>query len=488
MEVTMDILKDLTTIVGKENVTDNGSVLAGYASDLSLVSAGMPEAEVCPGTTEEVSSIVKWANENGIPLIPVSSPVHLYGSTIPKQGGVIVNMKRFDEIHEIDKINRFVRFGVGVSWKKLTETLAAEGMRVIMPLAPRAERSAATDHLEREVTTNMVYDYGEPTQSMEVVFPNGDIFRTGSASSPMFPYSLARGANPAGPGLDFYRLLQCAQGTMGIVTWMSLKIQSIPKIDKIKFAALDDINDGIDFLYRILPRRIGQECLILNDTDLAALITDTKEEFEAVKKTLPPYTLMFTISGLIRRPEEKIAYEEHFLADVCKNEFTKIKLMDALPGHPGAAGKLIKILRSAWPEASNYWKNIPAGAYQDLFFITKPEKTKMFIDAMKDICGKHSYEFDKLGIYQQPIEHNRACQLQFSFFYDPAEASAVEEVKAIYDAAFEKMLELGGYFTRPYGNMAERLYERAGSYTAALKKVKALFDPENIMNPGNLCF
>ena len=50
------------------------------------------------------------------------------------------------------------------------------------------------------------------------------------------------------------------------------------------------------------------------------------------------------------------------------------------------------------------------------------------------------------------------------------------------------MLELGGYFTRPYGNMAERLYERAGSYTAALKKVKELFDPENIMNPGNLCF
>ena len=346
-----------------------------------------------------------------------------------------------------------------------------------MPLAPRAERSAATDHLEREVTTNMVYNYGEPTQSMEVVFPNGDIFRTGSASSPMFPYSLARGANPAGPGLDFYRLLQCAQGTMGIVTWMSLKIQSIPKINKIKFAALDDINDGINFLYRILPRRIGQECLILNDTDLAALITDTKEEFEAVKKTLPPYTLMFTISGLIRRPEEKIAYEEHFLADVCKNEFTKIKLTDALPGHPGAAGKLIKILRSAWPEASNYWKNIPAGAYQDLFFITKPEKTKRFIDAMKDICGKHSYEFDKLGIYQQPIEHNRACQLQFSFFYDPADAAAVEEVKAIYDAAFEKMLELGGYFTRPYGNMAERLYAKSRFVYSGPQKGKRTVRP-----------
>lgn len=268
----MDILKDLTGITGAGFVTDDESVLSGYASDLSFSAGTKPEAEVCPGTTEEVSRIVKWANENNMPLIPVSSPVHLYGSTIPKQGGVIVNMRRFDEIYEIDTVNRFVRIGAGVSWEKLTAALREQGMRVILPLTPRSDRSVATDHLEREVTTSMVYDYGEPTQSMEVVFPNGDIFRTGSASAPKFPYSPARGANPAGPGLDFYRLLQCAQGTMGIVTWMSLKIQSIPVIDRIKFAALDSIERGTEFLYRILPRRIGQECLILNRVDLAALL------------------------------------------------------------------------------------------------------------------------------------------------------------------------------------------------------------------------
>ena len=306
-EVVMDILKDLAAIAGAEHVTDDEKKLAGYASDLSLVTGGTPDAEVCPGTAEEVSKIVKWANQNNIPLIPVSSPVHLYGSTVPKQGGVVVNMKRFDEIQEIDTTNRLVRVGAGVSWKKLVDTLAEKGMRVVMPLAPRGNRSVASDHLEREVITNTVYDYGEPTQSMEVVFPNGEIFRTGSASSPNFPYAYAKGANPAGPGLDFYRLLQGAQGTMGIVTWMSLKIQSIPKIDKIKFVPLDDLGYGTDFLYRILPRRIGQEFVILNNVDLAALISESKEEFEAAKAKLPAYTLIFIISGLIRRPEEKIA-------------------------------------------------------------------------------------------------------------------------------------------------------------------------------------
>ncbi|MCI8284079.1 MAG: FAD-binding oxidoreductase [Firmicutes bacterium] len=484
----MDILKDLAAIAGEKFVTCDDSVLSEYTADLSFTKASKPEAVVYPGTAEEVSKIVKWANENNMPLIPVSSPIHLYGTTVPKQGGVIVNMKRFDEVLEIDTVNRFVRFGVGVSWEKLTSELKKEGMRVIMPLAPRGNRSVATDHLEREVTTSMVYDYGEPTQSMQVVFPNGDIFRTGSASAPKFPYSPARGANPAGPGLDFYRLLQCAQGTMGIVTWMSLKIQSIPRIDKIKFAALDKLDDASGFLYRILPRRIGQECLVLNNVDLAALLASDAEEFQKYKAGLPHYTLILTISGLIRRPEEKIAYEEHFLSDVMRNEFQNIVLTDTLPGFPGASNKLIDILRSAWSESRPYWKNVPAGAYQDLFFITKPEKAECFVEIMKDICGKRSYTFESIGIYKQPIEHNRACQMMFTFYYDAECEKSAEAVKAVYRDAFEAMHDAGAYFTRPYGDMAERLYDRAASYTAALKKVKTLFDPNNVMNPGNLCF
>lgn len=484
----MDILKDLTEIVGEKNVTDDRAVLESYASDLSMVKGGVPVAEVCPGTADEVSRIVKWANENSFPLIPVSSPVHLYGSTVPKQGGVVVNMKRFDEIYEIDKTNRFVRFGIGVSWKKLTDALRKEGMRVIMPLAPRADRSVATDHLEREVLTNTVYDYGEPTQSMEIVFPNGEIFRSGSASAPRFPYAYAKGANPAGPGLDFYRLVQGAQGTMGIVTWMSLKIQSIPKIDKIKFAPLPDLPYGIEFLFRIMPRRIGQEFVILNNVDFAALLADTKEEAAELAGKLPKYTLAFVISGLIRRPEEKIAYEEHFLADVIRNEFPDIKLTDVMPGFPGAADRLKKILRQPWPTEKTYWKSLPDGAYQDLFFIARPEKAPEFIKIMKDTAEENDYPFDSIGIYGQPIEHNRACQIMFTFCYDPEEEGAEEKVHDIYYKAFRAMHDAGGYFTRPYGEMAEELYDKAASYRGALMKVKHLFDPENVMNPGNLCF
>ncbi|MCR4600699.1 MAG: FAD-binding oxidoreductase [Clostridia bacterium] len=240
----MELIRDLANISGEKNVLSEPDQLKPYLSDLSLVPEGTAQAVVCPANSDEVSRIVKYCNENRLPVVPVSSAVHLYGSSIPKQGGVIVDLKRMNKILEIDMTNRCVRFEAGVTWEQLTEALKAKGMRVIMPLAPWGDRSVATDHLEREVTTNTVYDYGEPMQSVEVVFPNGDIFRTGSASVHGYPDTPSRGTNPAGPGLDFYRLLQNAQGTFGIVTWMSLKIQSIPKLNKVYFAPLKTIDQG----------------------------------------------------------------------------------------------------------------------------------------------------------------------------------------------------------------------------------------------------
>ena len=107
---------------------------------------------------------------------------------------------------------------------------------------------------------------------------------------------------------------------------------------------------------------------------------------------------------------------------------------------------------------------------------------------VEETAGRRSYPFDSIGIYKQPIEHNRACQLQFTFFYDPGSEASEAEVRALYRETFEALHSAGAYFTRPYGDMAPRLYDREASYTIALKKVKDLFDPNHIMNPGNLCF
>ncbi len=248
---------ELASIVGKENFSDEPAVLVRYSKDHSLVPPGSPECVVWPTSSEKVGEVLKWANKNKIPIVPVSSQVHFNGGAIPRQGGVVMDLSKMNRIFEINKDLKKARFEAGVTWGQLTAALAKEGMRVIMPLLPHANRSVLVDFLEREVPTNTVYDYGEPMMAFEVVWPTGEIFRVGSASVNGYPDSKSKGGNPTGPGIDFYRFLQGAQGTMGVVTWTNLKIAHATKLDKVFLAPVSDLPYAIEFLYRILPRRVS---------------------------------------------------------------------------------------------------------------------------------------------------------------------------------------------------------------------------------------
>lgn len=485
----MSIRDKLLEIAGKTSFSDEPKTLNSYATDFSLVPSGAASYVVKLKKAEQVKQVIDLANEFQIPVIPVSSKVHFTGSTIPKQGGIIVDLSGMNKILEIDELNRRVRLEAGVTWGKIHDALDKKGFRIMMPLLPHPDRSVVTDHLEREVITNTVYDYGEPMQSMEVVWPNGDIFRMGSASVPGYPDSPSKGANPSGPGIDFYRLVQGAQGTMGIVTWTNLKIQRKPVLDKILVSPVEDLDRVINYLYRVLRLRIGQEVMLLDNNNLAAIVAENMEEdFVKLRATLPQWTLIMVLSAPWVRPEEKIKYEMDALAGITKNEFPDVVLTENLPGFPGLTGKLLSMLRKPWPDSKVYWKNRFKGACQSLFFITRPNLAAEFINLAKTIAVEFDYPVSDIGCYIQPIEHNRACHLEFNFPYDPADDFEKGQVAAIYTEAAKALMEEGAIFSRPYGTVAPIVYERAAGYTQALKRVKKIFDPNNIMNPGNLCF
>ena len=480
---------ELAKIVGKENVSDAQAVLLKYSSDHSLVPPGVPDFVVCPTSSEQVSQVLNLADKGNVPVIPVSSQVHFNGGAIPRQGGIVLDLSKMNKILEIDEDLKKVRIEAGVTWGQLTGELAKKGMRALMPLMPPANRSVLSDFLDREVPTNTVYDYGEPMQGFEVVWPNSEPFRLGSASVNGYPDSGSHGGNPSGPGIDFYRFVQGAQGTMGVVTWTNLKVMFQTKKDKVFFAAVDDLPYVQEFLYRILPRRVGQEVVLLNRTDLAAIIAENfPKDFERLRATLPPWTLVIVASGLARRPDEKIAYEEKLLKEVVRNEFRKLALDEALPGFPGLGDKMLSLLRNPWPADMPYWKNRWQGASQSLFFIARPERSQQFVEIVESVAPKHGYPVADIGSYIQPIEHNRACQVEFTFFYSGKDAAAKARIAALYKDAAQALMNQGALFTRPYGDLAPMVYERAAGYVSALRRVKKIFDPNNIMNPGNLCF
>jgi FAD/FMN-containing dehydrogenase len=92
-----------------------------------------------------------------------------------------------------------------------------------------------------------------------------------------------------------------------------------------------------------------------------------------------------------------------------------------------------------------------------------------------------------IGFYVQPVIYGGACHFESDFYYDPDNAEEMGKIKNLYADAAEAVLNRGGFFSRPYGVVANMVYERTAGYTAELKKVKKIMDPNNVMSPGRLC-
>ncbi|MFH1061078.1 MAG: FAD-binding oxidoreductase [Pseudomonadota bacterium] len=485
-------LKDqLAEIVGSAQVDDSPAVLAAYTRDHSLLTAqGPPDAVVWPQDAEQVQRVIQLANELKLPVIPVSSGQHFHGSTLPKMGGVIMDLRRMNNILDVDLPDRLFRIQPGVTWAQAQAELVKIGQRMVMPLLPMADGSVVASLLEREPPTNPRFEYGEPMTSTEVVWGSGMRFRTGSASAPGFPEKAdSKGGNPEGPGTNWYRFLQGAEGTMGVVTWSIAKFEYLPVLDKTYFITFDDISQAIEPLYQMQRRMIGNECFLLN-RQVGALVFDdgAPGSYDKLKRLLPPWFVVMVLSGPPRMPEKKLAYEKAAMDEIAASLPQVKRIDDSLAGAPGLERRLPGMLRQPWPAERTWWKHALRGDCEDLLCIAKMEQAPAFAETVFKVAGLHGYDVNELGVYLQPIEQGRACHLEFQFYYDPAGAGARERLKALYMDAAKQLFKQGAFFSRPYTLLSPMVYEHARGYTNTITKVKEVLDPNYVMCPGNVCF
>ncbi|MCK5010075.1 MAG: FAD-binding oxidoreductase, partial [Deltaproteobacteria bacterium] len=187
--------KKLEAMVGKKNVLGDEASLDSYSKDLSLSQPRRPQLVVKPRNRGEVEKVVGFANKQMMPVILVSSGVHFHGEAIPEQGGIVVDVGRMDKVIQVDSRNRKVKIEPGVTWGKLQEALKKHDQMALNPLFPHPKMSALTSSLERNPMLIPKYEYAEPVLTMEVVLPQGDVFKTGTASA-----ANTEEAYPEGPG------------------------------------------------------------------------------------------------------------------------------------------------------------------------------------------------------------------------------------------------------------------------------------------------
>ncbi len=482
--------EELAAIVGDANVSDTPEAIEAYSRDESFVRRMKPQFVARPENVDEVQEIVKWANSTGTPLIPVSSgPPHFRGDTVPSLGGVVVDLSRMKRIIRINRRNRVAMVEPGVTFAELQLELKNEGMRLPMPLCPRSSKSVIGSCLEREPTIIPKYqwDISDPLLCTEVVFGTGDLFRTGEAAGPgSLEDQWASGqaqTNAMGPfQVDFFRLIQGSQGTMGILTWATVKCELLPQLQKTFLVASQRLEDLLDFTYKLLWARLGDELLILNNFNLATLLAKNPDEIKSLRETLPPWVLIVCVAGYERLPQERVDYQEKDVMDTAQRfGVTPVTAIDGVQG-----SDILEALSTV--SAEPYWKLRYKGGCHDIFFLTTLGKTPEFIACMDQMAAEAGHPGIDIGVYLQPQIQGRACHCEFNLSYDPANPKELEKVRKLFFDASKALMGMGGFFSRPYGPWAEMAYSRDGQSAMALRKVKGIFDPNNVMNPGKLCF
>jgi FAD/FMN-containing dehydrogenase len=281
--------------------------------------------------------------------------------------------------------------------------------------------------------------------------------------------------------MDFNRLLTQSQGTMGIVTWAGVRLHYLPAIHKLYIAPAKKEEDLNNFVYRILRLRFADELMIVNSPYLASLLGESADRIAELKRILPTWAALVGIAGYTYLPELRVAAQEQDCAEIAQQFGLRLQ-----PAVPGAGGR--EVLEAIInPSKEPYFKQRARGAFQDIFFITTLDKTPGFISAIYSLAQAAGYPTSDIGVYIQPQHAGTSVHCEFSLPYDPADNREAEQVKNLYFKASEVLSAMGAFYARPYGCWARLQYQKDAAMTIALKKIKGIFDPNGIMNPGKLC-
>ena len=482
----------LVKIVGSNNVLENPEILEAYAEDMSFVDRLRPMNVVRAGNAQELQQIVKWANETATPIVTVSSgPPHFRGDTIPRIGGaIVVDLSGMKKILRVDVRNRVAMVEPGVTFAELQPELEKNGLSAYMPLCPRRTKSVMTSMLEREPITMPAHhwDCTDPFLCGEIIFGTGDMLRSGEAAGPdtteekwklgnyqMTPYGLSQ--------MDENKLISGAQGTIGILTWATMKCRMASKFSRTLLVPSDKIEPLLTLCYQVLRTRQSDHLFILNDLNLASLIAHDSEEIRVLRDILPQWVLVVSFEGNGDLPEDKVAWQETDFRDIVAHS-CNLSVNDAIPGVNGE--ELSQILSE--PSNEPYWKLKYKGGCSDLFFLTTLDKTPGFVAAVSDLSQSKRISPTEIGIYIQPTVQGTSCHCEFNVFHDPTDPAGIERAKWLVTKGAMDLANMGAFFSRPYGAWAKIAFSRAAETATILRKIKKIFDPRDILNPGHLCF
>ncbi len=305
------------------------------------------------------------------------------------------------------------------------------------------------------------FEYNENIVNLEVILPNGEIFKTGSMGS-----KKGMPLNPYGPGLDFTRIFYGAQGRFGIVSKATVKIKPKPTLQEVITIPFDKYNDFIEFIYDVQRREIGTECLIINKTVLIKYFKLTMVE------DLSEWYFVICLEGGKYYPKLKISYEKEALEEIKSAHSIK-----------SVQSSSLSVISHSFLDLFNCTNDFCHKSYDIPLYITL-DKFPILFSGVINILREYNEQEVQFGTTIIPIERNRVVYVQLDFFVDLNENKTREKYFKIFNNIAKLALEVGAFIKTPYGPLRESTESQMDeNYKELIDEVINIFDPNKIFNP-----
>ena len=449
-------LVHLRSLVGEEWVSTSIAVREQHARDQSFHAPHLPEAVVWPGTTDQVSAVLRHANDRGIPVTAWGAGTSLEGNPIPLCGGIVLDLRRMDEILAIRAEDFQVDAQAGVLYKDMNEVLGRHGLF----FAPDPGANASIGGMVANNAAGIrSVKYGATRENvlrLGVVLADGRVIHCGTHA----PKSTS--------GYDLVHLFTGSEGTLGIVTEATLKLAPWPDQVSAGVAAFDTVDEAAQAVYEIMGSGLSPAALELLDTNTVALLN--REEGVGLPES--PILFMEYHAATRSALEEELVLVEEICADNgCTN-------FQAGMGHD-ERGRL-------WHARHQTYEVLVRG---------NPEHDLLTLDVavpisqLPAIVARVGELISQYGLLCYTVGHAGDGNLHVAVAHDPGDAVSVARVRAFDAELVHYALELGGTATGEHGvGIGKRQFMAAehGGGLAVMGQIKQLLDPNGILNPGKI--
>ncbi|MDW3204185.1 MAG: FAD-linked oxidase C-terminal domain-containing protein [Alphaproteobacteria bacterium] len=415
-----------------------------------------PDLVIFAHSTEEVAEIAKVCSEHKIPMIPFGTGTSLEGHVAALEGGVSIDVSQMNAVLEVNNEDLDCRVQAGVTRKQLNEYLRDTGL--FFPIDPGADASLGGMASTRASGTNAVR-YGtmrENVLGLTVVMADGRIIKTGGR------------ARKSAAGYDLTRIFVGAEGTLGIITEVQLRLYGIPEAVTSAVCQYPDLESAVNTVILTIQSGIPVARIeLLDDVQMGACIDYSKlDGFER------KVTLFFEFHG-----SEASTAEQAEQVQALSDEF---------------GGSAFRWTSQA-EERTKLWE-----ARHNAFYAAcaaAPGKKGMATDAcvpiskLADCILDTKRDIQDSGIYAPIVGHVGDGNYHLCLMFDPDDADELKRAKDMVERLNQRAIAYGGTCTGEHGigyGKKHFLTAEHGEAVAVMRQLKQAFDPDNLMNPGKI--